>query len=381
VGPGGARIRRVGRDTILVLGLALGALTTTAAPAAAHGPGGLQPTNYRTRITSITPATPGISVRILDLGTKLELTNTSGHDVTVLGYDGEPYLRVGPRGAFENERSPATFLNRSVTAPASVPSSADASAPPRWQRIGDGPSVRWHDHRTHWMGNADPPEVQRDPGTEHLVQRFQIEVTTVGSSLTIAGDVRWLPGPSPWPWVGIAAVLALVVIAFGTRRSWGLALGVGLGTLVVAPVVHVVGLWGASSATSWSRLAASAYGLGGIVLAVAALGLLVHRGPRATVPLALLAGLALTLAGGLADVTTFSRSQVPTTTSLGLDRLAVAATLGVGIGIVATAAWRLRRTPSPRSATPVTPAIPDGAVPSELQARYRAVTSETEPQS
>jgi hypothetical protein len=376
---GAVRSGRVVRDVVLVTGLALGALTTTVAPAGAHGPGGLQPTNYRTRVTGVTPTRSGIRVTVVDLGTKLELTNTSGQDVIVLGYDAEPYLRVGPRGAFENERSPATYLNRTTTNPSAVPATADATAEPRWQRIGDGPTVRWHDHRAHWMGSTDPPEVGRAPGSEHLVQRFQVELTNGGAPIEVRGDVRWIPGPSPWPWVGGAAVLALVVSGASTRRRGGAVLGAGLGTLVVAQIVHVIGLWGGSTASSWSRLATSAYALGGIVLAVAALAVLVRRGPRATAPLALLAGLALTLAGGLADVTTFSRSQVPTTTSLGLDRLAVAVTLGAGVGVVAAAAWRLRRPPRrivPRPVGTDAPAIPSG-----IRARYRGAASETDSQS
>jgi len=89
----------------------------------------------------------GIAVEVKDLGTKLQLTNHTGHDLIVLGYDREPYLRVGPRGVFENTRSPATYLNRTLIATAPPPRSADATAPPQWKRIGGGPSVLWHDHR------------------------------------------------------------------------------------------------------------------------------------------------------------------------------------------------------------------------------------------
>ncbi len=107
--------------------------------------------------------------------------------------------------------------------------------------------------------------------------------------------------------------------------------------------VGVAGLWGGSTASSLSQLGASAYSLGGTVLAIAGLVVLARRGAHAAVPLALLAGLFLALAGGLADVTTLSRSQVPTTMPLWLDRLAVATTIGAGTGTAVVAALHLRR--------------------------------------
>ena len=83
--------------------------------------------------------------------------------MVVLGYDGEPYLRVGPRGVFENRRSPATYLNRSRIPTTKPPKSADSSAAPVWHRVSSGTTATWHDHRAHYMGTSEPPAVQRDP--------------------------------------------------------------------------------------------------------------------------------------------------------------------------------------------------------------------------
>ena len=57
------------------------------APASAHTITGPRPTNYRTTLESITPRVPGLSVHVVDLGNKLELTNRTSHDVVVLGYN------------------------------------------------------------------------------------------------------------------------------------------------------------------------------------------------------------------------------------------------------------------------------------------------------
>ena len=119
-----------------------------ASPAAAHGGSGPGPTNYETRVHEVSPSTPGLHVRAIDLGERLELRNQTGETVIVLGYDDEPYLRVGPDGVFENVRSPAVYLNDEPDlTDARVPDSADADATPDWRLVGSGTTARWHDHR------------------------------------------------------------------------------------------------------------------------------------------------------------------------------------------------------------------------------------------
>src|SRR2546421_5218325 len=99
-----------------------------ASPASAHTITGVAPTDYRSEILGVNPRLPGVSVRLLDLGNRVELTNTGAVDVVVFGYQGEPYLRVGPSGVFENRRSPSVALNR-VTA-TRTSTSTTAVAPP-----------------------------------------------------------------------------------------------------------------------------------------------------------------------------------------------------------------------------------------------------------
>lgn len=367
------------RSAVRLVRLAFGAAAVAmllvgvdAGPAAAHGAGGIEPTNFETQILRVRPHVAGVRVRPVDLGDRLELTNESARDVIVLGYEGEPYLRVGPGGTFENTRSPALYLNRERRSFGSVPVFADAEAEPVWRRIGDDPTVRWHDHRAHWMGADDPPAVRRDRDATQLVQRFSIDLRHAGQTIAVEGAVRWIPGPSPWPWVAATVVFGVIVLVGTRSRRWVLALGGALAVLIVAQAVHIAGLWGGNTESVGSRLGASAYSIGGSALAIGALVLLARRGGHTAVPLALLAGLFLALAGGLADVTAFARSQLPTTLPGWLDRLAVAATLGVGAGLVAGAALRLRRTPEPRATVDAPPAA---AVPTAaMEARYRSPT-------
>jgi hypothetical protein len=69
----------------------------------------------------------------------------------------------------------------------------------------------------------------------------------------------------------------------------------------------------------------------------------------------LVAGLFVFVAGGLADVTTLTRSQLPTTLPAGVGRLTVAIALGIGAGLVIAAAGRLRAPQPPPPTEPVSP--------------------------
>src|SRR5262245_15534487 len=211
-------IARRARRLLMCALLGCGAVVAFASPAGAHGIGGTQPTNYETTITRVDPPVPGVHVEVVDLGNRLRLTNDTSHDVVVLGYDGEPYLRVGPRGVFENRKSPATYLNRSRVPTGPAPASADSAAPPVWQRVSDASSATWHDHRAHWMGSDPPPAVQRDPGREHVIDRWTVGLRVGGRPVAVHGVLEWVPPPSPWPWVAIAVATAAIVVAASRTR-------------------------------------------------------------------------------------------------------------------------------------------------------------------
>jgi hypothetical protein len=317
-------------------------LVGNAGPAAAHGVGGPSPTNYVTEVRRVVPAVRGISVRAVSLGTRLELTNRTSREVVVPGYEGEPYLRVGPGGVYRNERSPAVFLNRSLTPTAEPPRVYSAKAAPRWKRISSGQTTSWHDHRTHWMANGDPPGVARDPGRAQIVQHFDLPLRYGDTTLRVVGIVRWVPGPSPWPWIAAAAVLLAATIVLGRTRRWAGALSVGLAILVVTEVVHVVGSWDGSGTSFFARLFAALWSILGVALAGVALVWLRRRDPWSAVPAVLVAALFLAIAGGLADVTSLSRSQIPTSLPLDLARATVTAAMGIGFGLVVAAGLHLR---------------------------------------
>ena len=330
------------RGVVIAATGAIAVVVVAAQPAAAHDVPGIKPSNFETTVRGTTPRVPGLTVRPIDLGNELELRNDTGADVVVLGYQGEPYLRVGPRGVFENRRSPATYLNRTRDGKTRVPGEADPAAAPEWNRLASGTVARWHDHRAHWMGTDDPPEVARAPDQRHVVDHWSLQLRRGTQDVTVAGDLLWLPGPSPWGWVLGALAIALALVALSRTPIWRWVLAGALGVVVVSETAHVVGTWTATSAAFATKIGASVYSIGGIALAVVALVWLVVRPPYNAIPAVLFAGLIVAFAGGLADLTTLTHSQLPTDVPTDVARLEVALALGLGAGLAASAALRLR---------------------------------------
>ncbi|MGC2372716.1 MAG: hypothetical protein WA484_02460 [Solirubrobacteraceae bacterium] len=165
--------------------------------------------HYRTYITAITPHAPGLNVEVLEFADRLLLRNHTGQTVTVYGYSGEPYARIQADGTTEqNVRSPAVYLNTNFFANVTVPSSANASAPPKWVVMDRTGQLEWHDHRIHWMSPVKPPEVT-DEGKRTKIFNWSVPIEVGGQAGTIHGELFWVPQNSKAP---VGAIVALVVI-------------------------------------------------------------------------------------------------------------------------------------------------------------------------
>jgi hypothetical protein len=328
---GNAPLGRAG----LVVALAGLLMVALAGPAQAHviGVGG-RASNYRTDVLAITPPVPGLTVRVLEAGNKLELTNHSGQEVVVLGYRSEPYLRVDPTGVYENQRSPSTYANRYANAPSRSPPELDPAAPPRWRRIRNQPEAVWHDHRAHWSG-PNPPTVTADRGHRQVVvTNWQIPLRLGQRTALIEGDIVWMPGASPWPWVLLALVALVVVAAAGWRRWYGL-LALLVMVAVAADLVHTAGAFAASTAPVVAKVYGFFISAAGWVAAIVAVWQLRRGRRQAGQLLLLLAGTFLAFAGALPDVGALARSQLASPLDPTLTRAAIALTLGVGLGLLA----------------------------------------------
>ena len=337
------------RRILMTVAMTFAVLLGTAGPASAHTVSGVGATNFRTRLQSVTPDMPGLTVRVVEIGSRLELRNTGREEVVVLGYSGEPYLRIGPDGVFENLRSPATYLNTSRKGTTSVPASADAAAPPQWRKVSDEQVARWHDHRVHWMGAQDPPTVRREPGATHVIlPHWTVDLRQGATPVVVSGDLTWVPGPSPLPWAVLIAALVAVGLLVGRSRQWAPALSALVGLLLVVDVVHSVGIAFAAAGTTGTHLIRLLTGslLSIPVWAVALLAIRwLSRKDLDGTHAAAFAGIFIALLGGVSDVTVLYRSQVPFAFSISMARLLVALTIGLGGAIVAAAVTLLVRRP------------------------------------
>jgi hypothetical protein len=163
-----------------------------AAPAAAHGPT-LTQAGYVSHVNAVLPNVLGLSANVLGGDVWLRVSNYSGKEIVILGYQGEPYLRFHGDAVFQNLRSPTAYVNRYRGLHARVPSTADASAPPAWEKVADGASYKWRDHRIYWVREEPPPGVKANPDLVQRVFDWRIPGRADGARFTITGILGYRP--------------------------------------------------------------------------------------------------------------------------------------------------------------------------------------------
>ena len=321
------------------------ALLALAGPASAHVVGEAAGSNFDGRVTSVSPALPGVTVRILQFGDELELVNDSGAEVLVPGYSGEPYLRIGPEGVWRNARSPATYINLDRYGRTSLPGHADPRAEPDWQQVSTEPAYVWHDHRTHWMSeDVLPPQVAADPTRAHVVSEWTVPLRQGSIEADVAGVLTWAPPPSPWVVWPVVAALLLTAVAAGlvvrTPRLLAACMAVG----AVAALWHAVAT-PEPSVTAGSHVGAvvSALMPAGAALLCAVLGVrAAFRGRGAMTGLLAVVTGWLLLVQGLPGVDVLWTATIASAGPQLLARISVTllATLGTGLVLGGVAAVR-----------------------------------------
>jgi len=214
------------------LGLGLLVAVVTASPVAADPAG---PTDYRSEVVEITPATESVSAHIIGGDSFIELEVDAGVDVVVLGYRAEPYLWFQSDGRIaHNLRSPAVSLNETRYGGAIDPD-ADPDAEPVWEQIGSGHRWAWHDHRVHRMERFAPLGAVR--GDQILDDGVPILVDA--EPVTIRITSIWMPQPSPAPMVlGLVGGALIVGGLWWRTRRWQI---IAIATAVTAVGAAAVG--------------------------------------------------------------------------------------------------------------------------------------------
>ena len=145
----------------------------------------------------------------------------------IYGYQKEPYLRFDQDGVYENQRSPAAFLNDDRFGETPVPKNASPKADPVWELQKKGTTFSWHDHRIHWMSPILPPVVSENEDEHSHVFDWKIEADAGGRQLAVLGSLDYEPAlheedsGSPLLLVGgglLAALLAAGLVFLGVRR-------------------------------------------------------------------------------------------------------------------------------------------------------------------
>jgi hypothetical protein len=214
----------------LVVGVAL----VLATPGVARADGA-EPTDYQSRVVSVTPAVEAVEVDIVGGDAFLLLRVVPGHEVIVLGYQSEPFVRIHPDGRVEeNCASPSWALSRERFPSGRLPDGVGADLAPRWVEVATDGAWAWHDHRTHWMGAARPMGL--GPGDE--VVDGIVALMVDGSRVEVRVVSEWQHPPSVWP-ATTGALLGLVVALLCVARRRAVPIVGGL----AAAAALVIGAW------------------------------------------------------------------------------------------------------------------------------------------
>jgi hypothetical protein len=149
--------------------------------------GTLQPT-----LTSSAEPVSGVSVTVLaGRFPGLYLRNSSRRSVTILGRDGEPFARIGPRGTYVNEHSPVHVetLRHQGKLAASI---TDPDARPKWSIVSSSPSFAWTEPRIRYQPEQPPDEIANGNRSVKLLD-WKIPMRIGSRDVDVTGSTRWVP--------------------------------------------------------------------------------------------------------------------------------------------------------------------------------------------
>jgi hypothetical protein len=286
-----------------LLAIAVAALAAPA-PAGAHLRTSRDAVDYR---ASVLPLDAPLRVRVYRADLALGLSLVGAHRVVVLGYLGEPFLRLEPEGAFVNAASP-------TAAGAKLVRPHPPSSRPLWQLHSQRPTVIWHDARVRGLPH----------GVMHGAWR--IPLLADGRRTHLEGTIERVPAPSAWPWLVVGAAFAGALALALRRKSLIRPVTVWLGVLgTAAALVSAAGFATASTASQGAWIE----GANEAVVALAAAVFLVRGSSNTRALAGGFLGL-LALAVGLTKLPVFLHGIVLSALPGDLARLAVVIAIAAG---------------------------------------------------
>jgi hypothetical protein len=326
------------RFPLVLAVLAAALLAPTGALAHSGQTGG---TDYQSSITAVPD---GMSARIVGGDDRLEITRTTATEVVIMGYGGEPYLRLDATGTWENRNSPAVALNDVRRTNEEIPAATTKIAPD-WVQTGTGTSVVFHDHRAHWMASQPPAKVRADPAQKQVLYDWSVPVAVDGTAAEITGDLTWLGAPITWLWWTLLGLAVVVGVLVGLWRRVPVAPAAIAGTVAAVLASVITGVSQQLDVPDSTRGALVGVALGAILLAIGlGLGHRLRAVPAHATTVLLLVAL---IAGGVQLVglagTAFSYALVPGPVPTLLTRVLII--IGIaGVALTAGACFRAWRT-------------------------------------
>jgi hypothetical protein len=182
--------------------------------------------HYRSVVDAVSPATKGVDVSVLNFDDRLLMHNTSGKDITIYDYQDppKPYAQLLANGTVQvNTNSEAYYLNEDRLGESPVPQGLGSE--PKWKQLSKSARFEWHDHRAHWMGKSDPPNL-KDKDVKTKIDDWTVPIAVGDAKGTITGTLTWVPldeGGLPlgaiFAFAALLIVLSLAVFVIRRRRA------------------------------------------------------------------------------------------------------------------------------------------------------------------
>lgn len=212
---------RVRRVVALAATMQLTALPVVigVAPAQAHGIS-IDPSRFRSAVVAVVPPVPGLSVSMAGGGAYVTLTNRTGSTLTILGPQGQEYVRVTTRGVEQNVALVPLLVGQLVV---NLPPGPSAQgAPPQWVLTSPEPSFTWRDSRTQWVGSPRASTIG-SLRHSHKVRDWTVPLRVGDEPVTVQGSLVWIGLPlTEGDKAALVVLLVSVILATGGLLALGM---------------------------------------------------------------------------------------------------------------------------------------------------------------
>jgi hypothetical protein len=161
--------------------------------------------DYRGHLALLPPELgAALAARIYQSDLAIRIDVRDNHSIVVLGYAGEPFLRLDPRGVAVNASS-TTAASAQLLAKTQRPDGSRVV----WRERQNRRSVVWHDARTRGASHGNG------------VTTWTIPLVVDGRRALLTGSTERVGRPAAWPWLiacGLVLGVLLAAVAADRRR-------------------------------------------------------------------------------------------------------------------------------------------------------------------